>query len=135
VCFVVLHSLQDHLRIGTCDLDHPISYRYKKHRQLAHQEGGFAVCFPEAVPMVPSSSITIAADSEHLTCGRFSLGEPVHLGNIEFIADYFGGLSLSPRRSDEGAIFVGSTRIGASTPQQAMIEDSAEEYLTASSEE
>jgi hypothetical protein len=26
VCFVVLHSLQDHLRTETCDLDHLISY-------------------------------------------------------------------------------------------------------------
>jgi hypothetical protein len=93
------------------------------------------VCFRQAVLMVPSSSITNAADAEHLTCGRFSLGEPVCLGNFEFIADYFGGLSLSLRRSDEGAIFVGSTRSGASTLQQAMIEDSAKEYLTASSGE
>jgi hypothetical protein len=25
VCFVILHSSQDHLGTGTCDLDHPIS--------------------------------------------------------------------------------------------------------------
>jgi hypothetical protein len=30
VCFVVLHSSQDHLGIGTRDLDHPISCRCKK---------------------------------------------------------------------------------------------------------
>jgi hypothetical protein len=135
VCFVVLQSSQDHVRTGIHNLGHSISYRCKKHRQLARQEGGFAACFPQVVLMVPSSSITIVADGECLTCGGFTLCKLVRLENFEFITDYFSGLSLSPRRSDEGAIFVGSTRIGASTPQQAMIEDSAEEYLTASSEE
>jgi hypothetical protein len=52
--------------------------------------------FPLDVLMVPSSAITIAADNEHVTCGGFSLGEFVRLGNFEFIADYFDGLSLSP---------------------------------------
>jgi hypothetical protein len=46
--------------------------------------------------MVPSSVITSAADGECLTCGGFSLGEPIHLGNFEFITAYFGGLSLCP---------------------------------------
>jgi hypothetical protein len=36
VCFVVFHSLQDHLRIGTRDLDQPISCRCKKYRQAPH---------------------------------------------------------------------------------------------------
>jgi hypothetical protein len=112
VLFVVLHCLQDNLRIGTRDLDHPISCRCKKHRQLARQEGGFVACFPQAIPMVPSSSIAIPADGKCLTCGGFSLGELVHLGNFKFIADYFGSLSLSPKRSDECAISVGSTHSG-----------------------
>jgi hypothetical protein len=47
-------------------------------------------------------------------CGGF-LGEPIRLGNFKFIADYFGSLSLSPRRGDEGTAFVGSTRSRAST--------------------
>jgi hypothetical protein len=46
--------------------------------------------------MVPSYVIAIAVDDESLMCGEFSLGETVRLGNIEFIANYFGGLSLSP---------------------------------------
>jgi hypothetical protein len=65
--------------------------------------------------MVPSSAILVVADSEHLTCSGFSLGETVFLRNFEFIADYFGGLSLSLRRGDEGTAFMGSTRSGAST--------------------
>jgi hypothetical protein len=93
------------------------------------------MCFPQAIPMVPSSLIAIATNGEHVTCGGFSQGEPVHLENFEFIVDYFGGLSLSPRGSNEGAIFVGSTCSGASTPPRATIEDSTEEYLKALSGE
>jgi hypothetical protein len=85
--------------------------------------------------MVPSSSITVAANGKCLTCGGISLGETICLGNFELIADYFDGLSLSPRRGDEGATFVGSTRSGASTPRQAMIKDSTEEFLMASGNE
>jgi hypothetical protein len=54
--------------------------------------------FPLDILMVPSSAIVVAIDGEHLTCGGFSLGETVHLGNFEFITDYFDGLRLSPRR-------------------------------------
>jgi hypothetical protein len=85
--------------------------------------------------MVPSCSIIIVADGERLTCDEFSLGEIIHLGNFEFITDYFGGLSLSPRRGDEGTTFVGSTRRGASTPRRATIEDSTEEFVMTSSGE
>jgi hypothetical protein len=35
VCFVVLHSSQDHLRIGMHDLDHPVSCWCKKHRHIS----------------------------------------------------------------------------------------------------
>jgi hypothetical protein len=66
--------------------------------------------------MVPSSSIAIPADSEHLTCGGFSLGKTICLGNFKFIADYFGGLSLSPKKGDKGITFMGSTHSRASTP-------------------
>jgi hypothetical protein len=41
----VLCSSQGHLRLGTRDLDHPISCRCIKHRQLVPQEGGLAACF------------------------------------------------------------------------------------------
>jgi hypothetical protein len=85
------------------------------------------------VLMVPSSTITIIADGECLTCSGLSLGETVRLGNFEFIPDYFGGLRLSPRRGDEGAAFMGSTHSRASTPRWAMIEDSAKEFPLASS--
>jgi hypothetical protein len=82
--------------------------------------------------MVPSSTIIVTTNDEHLTCGGFSLGETVCLRNFEFITDYFGGLSLSPKRGDEGAVFMGSTHSGASTLWRAMIEESAKEFQTAS---
>jgi hypothetical protein len=79
--------------------------------------------------MVPSSTISVATGGECVMCGGFSLGETVHLRNFEFIADYFGGLSLSPWRCDSG---VGSTRNGTPSLRWAMIQDSVEEFLTAS---
>jgi hypothetical protein len=41
----VLCSSKDHLRTGTYDLDHPISCRCKKRRQLACKVGVFAARF------------------------------------------------------------------------------------------
>jgi hypothetical protein len=85
--------------------------------------------------MVPSSSIAVTADSEHLACGGFSLGEPILFGNFDFITDYFGVLSLSQMGGNDGFIFVGSTHCGASTPQRVLVEDSTEEFLTRASGE
>jgi hypothetical protein len=83
--------------------------------------------------MVPSSVLTFSVDGEHLTCCGFYLGESVHLRNFEFITDYFGGLSLSPRRGDSGTTFMGSTHSGPPSPRWVMIEDSTDEFHTASS--
>jgi hypothetical protein len=82
--------------------------------------------------MVLSSVITITSNGESLMCGGFSLSETICLVNFVFIIDYFSSLSLSNRRGNVGAAYMGSTYSGASSPQQAMIEDSAEEFLMAS---
>jgi hypothetical protein len=108
-------------------VDHVI-YWYRKHRQLACQEGGFVACFPLNVSMVHSSTfvacfplnilmvhsstLIITTDGEHLTCGGF-FGETIRFGSLEFITDCFSSLSLSPKGSDSGAIFVGATRFGS----------------------
>jgi hypothetical protein len=97
--------------------------------------GIYSVLFLWIIPMVPSSSIIVTVNGQRLTCGGFSLTEPVHLGNFEFITNYFDSLSLSPKRGNEGTVIVGSTRSGASTPHRATIEDSTEESLMASSKE
>jgi hypothetical protein len=73
-------------------------------------------------------------DGERLMCGGFSLSETIHFGSLEFIADCFSGLSLSPKGSNSGAIFVGTTRSG-SPSLWSMIENSADEFYMASSGE
>jgi hypothetical protein len=72
-------------------------------------KGDLQCGFPLDVPLVHSSALTISADGERLTCGGFSLSEAVHSGSLEFIAEHFGGLSLSPMRNDLGGTFMGST--------------------------
>jgi hypothetical protein len=75
--------------------------------------------------MVPKSVLIVTANGERLSCGGFSLDETIHIGSFEFIANYFGGLSLSPRGSDSGAAFMDSTQKGTPSPRRAMIVDSA----------
>jgi hypothetical protein len=84
--------------------------------------------------MVHSSTLTITADDEHLTRGCFSLDKTVRFGNLEFIADYFGSLSLSPKGNNSGTIFVGTTR-NRSPSLCTILEDSADEFYTTSSKE
>jgi hypothetical protein len=50
--------------------------------------------------MVHSSMLAITTNGERLMCGGFSLSETVRFGNLEFIADHFDNLSLSPEGSD-----------------------------------
>jgi hypothetical protein len=85
--------------------------------------------------MVPSSMLGVTIDYECLLCCGFSLGETVRLGNFEFTTDYFSGLSLSPRRSNSSATFMGSMRNRSPSLWWAMVEDSFEEFDTASSGE
>jgi hypothetical protein len=82
--------------------------------------------------MDSSSVLTFSANGERLMCGGFSLGETVCLRSFDFIADYFDGLSLSPKRGDSGTAFMGSTHSGPPSSRWAMIEDSNEEFHMAS---
>jgi hypothetical protein len=84
--------------------------------------------------MVRSSALAITTDIECLTCNGFSLGETFCFGSLEFMADCFGGLSLSPKGSDPGAIIMGTTHSG-SPSLRAMIEDSTIEFYMTSSRE
>jgi hypothetical protein len=93
----VLGSSQDHLGTGMRDLDHPILAVRKNNDSWHARKEDLQRAFPLDVPMVPSSTITIAIDGERLTCAGFSLSEPVCLRNFKFIADYFGDLSLPLR--------------------------------------
>jgi hypothetical protein len=64
-------------------------------------------------------------------CSGFPLSETIHFGSLEFIADCFGGLSLSLKGGDSSDIFVGTTHDG-SPSLRAMIEDSTDEFYMAS---
>jgi hypothetical protein len=83
--------------------------------------------------MVPSSTLTFSADGECLTCGGFFLSETIRLERFELIADYFGGLSLSPKRSNSSTAFMHSTHSWPPSPRRAMIEDYTEEFHMTSS--
>jgi hypothetical protein len=104
-----------------CDLDHPILAGAKYTDSWRTRKGDLQRAFPLDVMMVPSSMITVTADGERLTCGGFSLGVTIHLGSIEFIVDYFGGLSHSPRRGDSDVAFMGPTHSGTPSLLRAMI--------------
>jgi hypothetical protein len=64
------------------------------------RKGDLQRAFPLDVPMVHSPMLAISVGGERRTCGFFFLGETICLGSFEFIADYFGGLSFSPRRNN-----------------------------------
>jgi hypothetical protein len=125
----VLCSSQDHLRTRTPNIDQPVLVSAKNTDSCHTRKRDLLRVFPLYVSMVPSSAVVITVDGEHLTCGGFSLGEIVRLGNFKFIVNYFRVLSLSPKRGDTGVAFMGSTYSGASTPRRAMTGDSAEEFL------
>jgi hypothetical protein len=131
----VLCSLQDHLRTRTHDLDHPILVGAKNTDSWHARKGDLQHAFPLDISIVSSLAITVATNDECLTCSGFSVDETIRLGNFEFIADYFSVLSLSPRRGDSSAAFMGSTRSETPSLWRAMIEDSPEEFLTVPSEE
>jgi hypothetical protein len=68
--------------------------------------------FPLDVSMVPSLVLVVAADGERLSCDVYSLGETICFRSLEFIVICFGSLSLSPKGSDSGSIFMGMARSG-----------------------
>jgi hypothetical protein len=66
--------------------------------------------------MVESSALVVAADGERLSCDIFSLGNTIRFGSIEFIADRFGGLSLSCMGGGLDAAVMGITNGGPPSP-------------------
>jgi hypothetical protein len=70
--------------------------------------------------------LVVTIDGACLTCGSFSLDKTIRFGSLEFIIDYFGSLSLSPKEGDSGAIFVGTTHSGSPSLWD-MIEDSLDD--------
>jgi hypothetical protein len=128
VCFIICKT--------TSELEHTIlTTLYFADAEITDgwrvRKGNLQRAFPLDVPMVHSSTLVVSADSERLTCGGFSLSEIVPHGSLEFIADCFCDLSLSPMRNNSGAAFMGATNNGSLSLLWAMIEDSTEEFYTA----
>jgi hypothetical protein len=84
--------------------------------------------------MVHSSTLAITTDGKHLACGSFPLGETVRFRSLEINIDCFGGLSLSPKGSDSGDVFMGMTRSWLPS-LWTILEDSTNEFYMASSGE
>jgi hypothetical protein len=124
----VLCSSQDNLGTRTHDLDHLVLSSVKNTDSWRVRKEDLQHAFPLNVPLIPSSVLTVAADSERLSCGGFSLSETICFGSLEFIADHFSGLSLSPMGDGSDAIIMGSAYSGPPSPLQAMMGDSTEEF-------
>jgi hypothetical protein len=118
VCFIVSKT--------TSELEHVIFatlyFASVENTDSWHARRGDLKCaFPLDILMVHSSALAVSIDNAHLSCGGFSQGETICFVSLEFIADCFSGLSLSPRRNDSGAAF--------------MVQDSTKEFCTSSSKE
>jgi hypothetical protein len=57
--------------------------------------GIYNVLFLDVILMVPSSAFIVAPGGERSPCEGFSLGKTFRFGNLEFITNLFGHLSLS----------------------------------------
>jgi hypothetical protein len=75
-------------------------------------KGICSVLFPPNVLMVLSSVFVATIGGEHLSCDDFSISQTIRFGNLEFIGDRFGSLSLSPLGDGLGIIVMGLTYDG-----------------------
>jgi hypothetical protein len=57
--------------------------------------------------MVYSLNLTFIANRNNSTGIDLAPGETIYFGSLEFTADCFGRMSLSPEGDDPGAIFIG----------------------------
>jgi hypothetical protein len=67
--------------------------------------------------MVPSSVLPVAVDDERLSCDVFSFDETIRFGSLEFIANRFGGLSLSSMWDNSGVAVMGPTHDRTPSPR------------------
>jgi hypothetical protein len=76
--------------------------------------------------MVYSLKPFFVANDINPTSVGLALGETIYFGNLEFTADRFGRLSLSPKEDDSSAVFIGMLNSGSPSWHTAF-EDSSDE--------
>jgi hypothetical protein len=79
------------------------------------------VCLPQAIAIVSSSVFIPITEGERSLGDGFPPGETIRFGSLEFIADQFSGLSLSPLGGGSGAVIMVPARSGPSLLQQTMM--------------
>jgi hypothetical protein len=82
--------------------------------------------------MLHSPKLAVIDNNKHQIDVGFTLGETIHIGSMEFIADHFGSLSLSDKGNVSSVMFVGMAHSG-SPSLHTILEDSADEGDTTSS--
>jgi hypothetical protein len=88
--------------------------------QLVGKEGGFAACFSMDVFMVTLRKLSFIANGNNPIGVGLAPGETTCFGSLEFTADHFGHLSLSPDEQDSSAIFVGMVHNGSPSLSTAL---------------
>jgi hypothetical protein len=78
--------------------------------------------------------LTVATNDKCPTCNGFSLGKTICFRSLEFIADCFGGLSLSPKWSDLDVVFMGTTRSGSQLLWSINVDSTEEFYMNSRDE-
>jgi hypothetical protein len=90
----VLQYSQDQLRTGTCDLEQPISCRWKNTNSWHARKGDLQRAFSLDIPMVISSKLSFIANGNNLTSVGLTPGKTICFGSLELTADRFGCLTL-----------------------------------------
>jgi hypothetical protein len=62
--------------------------------------------------MVYSLKLTFVVDDNNLTDVGLTPSKTIYLGSLDFTADYFGNLGLSPEGNDSGTLFIGMVHNG-----------------------
>jgi hypothetical protein len=82
--------------------------------------------------MVDSLKPIVITNGNRPTDARFTRGETIHFGSLEFIVERFTSMCLSPEQNDSGVMFVGMVHSGLPS-LHTILKESADESKTTSS--
>jgi hypothetical protein len=89
-------------------------------------------CFPLNILMVHLPKPTIIIAGSNLFSIELACGETIRFGSLEFIADCFDNLSISPEGIDLGTIFMGMAHSGSQSLHAILKESTGEDDSTSS---